>query len=474
MRAIVVGVIVAAAMTSVAAQGPLTGRWRLEAAASDVGLMGTRGASVPSAAGAESAPRTALPASVEELAIAEDPAAVALERRAAGQVERRELPLSGLVVTTSSPSGEAVQSRASKDGEGLVVTTEQAVTLPGGEKVTVTTEQRHTVLPDGRLEVNTTRTSGGRTRASRAVLREGAMSMRLTLTLALLLTAPAARAQTPAAPPGAIEYYHVDALGSVRAVTDASGAVVRTHHYHPFGEGVGVEAGTDPMRFTGKPRDGETGLDYFGARYYAQRTGRFTTVDPELDLARVIIDPQRFNRYAQSLNSPNTYVDPDGRNPQKIAQLLNGAARLLVGSRRVQAVERALERWSHRLGDKVYAMAARLTSSSGQPVLLGETADRVAAAQRMLRGVQTFDPKEAVTPANFARLMTQNLQWLQQRIAEGGRIFSIGQDPTRLDRGSFFQAEGDLLKSLGYAERVVAVIQVNGEAVRLTEWVKVF
>ena len=121
------------------------------------------------AVGAESAPRTALPASVEELAIAEDPAAVALERRAAGQVERRELPLSGLVVTTSSPSGEAVQSQAHKDGEVLVVTSEQTVTLPGGGAVTVTTVQRHTVLPDGRLQVETTRTSGGRTRASRAL-----------------------------------------------------------------------------------------------------------------------------------------------------------------------------------------------------------------------------------------------------------------------------------------------------------------
>ena len=168
MRAIVVAVIVAAT-ASVAAQGPLTGRWRLEPAASDAGLMGARGMSVPSAVGTESAPRTALLASVEELAIAEDPATVALQRRAVGQVERRELPLSGLVVTTSSPSGEAVQSRASKDGEGLVVTTEQAVTLPGGGAVTVTTVQRHTVLPDGRLQVETTRTSGGRTSSSRAI-----------------------------------------------------------------------------------------------------------------------------------------------------------------------------------------------------------------------------------------------------------------------------------------------------------------
>ena len=73
------------------------------------------------------------------------------------------------MVTTSSPSGEAVQSRAYKDGEVLVVTSEQTVTLPGGGAVTVTTVQCHTVLPDGRLQVETTRTGGGRTNTSRAL-----------------------------------------------------------------------------------------------------------------------------------------------------------------------------------------------------------------------------------------------------------------------------------------------------------------
>jgi RHS repeat-associated protein len=35
------------------------------------------------------------------------------------------------------------------------------------------------------------------------------------------------------------------------------------------------------MKFTGKERDTETGLDYFGARYYSSTQGRFTSVDPE-------------------------------------------------------------------------------------------------------------------------------------------------------------------------------------------------
>jgi RHS repeat-associated protein len=67
--------------------------------------------------------------------------------------------------------------------------------------------------------------------------------------------------------------------------------------------------------FTGHERDAETGLDYFGARYYRPQVGRFTTVDPELNVKEALVDPQRWNRYAYAKNNPLKYVDPDGRNP---------------------------------------------------------------------------------------------------------------------------------------------------------------
>jgi RHS repeat-associated protein len=111
--------------------------------------------------------------------------------------------------------------------------------------------------------------------------------------------------------PDVVEYYHLDALGSVRAVTDAAGAVVRTSDYRPFGEGENPSAGAVPTRFTGKERDRESGLDYFGARYYAGRTGRFTTVDPG-HVGGNIFDPQSWNAYAYARNNPLKYVDPTG------------------------------------------------------------------------------------------------------------------------------------------------------------------
>ncbi len=75
--------------------------------------------------------------------------------------------------------------------------------------------------------------------------------------------------------------------------------------------------GTNTRKFTGKERDAETGLDYFGARYDGSRIGRFITADPRLNIQASLTDPQRWNRYAYGLNNPLRVIDPDGREPVK-------------------------------------------------------------------------------------------------------------------------------------------------------------
>jgi RHS repeat-associated protein len=66
-------------------------------------------------------------------------------------------------------------------------------------------------------------------------------------------------------------------------------------------------------RSTGKERDADTGLDYFGARYFSAAQGRFTSPDPiNANILRVI-NPQRWNMYAYAVNNPLAYTDPDGR-----------------------------------------------------------------------------------------------------------------------------------------------------------------
>ena len=70
------------------------------------------------------------------------------------------------------------------------------------------------------------------------------------------------------------------------------------------------------MQFTGKERDRETGLDYFGARYFSGDQGRFTSPDwstapqpvPYADLS----NPQTLNLYGYVRNNPLRRRDLDG------------------------------------------------------------------------------------------------------------------------------------------------------------------
>jgi RHS repeat-associated protein len=131
------------------------------------------------------------------------------------------------------------------------------------------------------------------------------------------------------------EYYHVDAIASVRAVTDAAGNLVERHDFRPYGEectsgpcsgNPGVVSGS-PLRFTGKERDAETGLDYFGARYHQPQTGRFTSTDPVMTAANNLADPQRWNRYAYARSNPLRYADPDGREVRPVEVSMTGGVR---------------------------------------------------------------------------------------------------------------------------------------------------
>lgn len=136
------------------------------------------------------------------------------------------------------------------------------------------------------------------------------------------------------------EYYHLDGIGNVRAVTDQSRTVIERHDYLPFGEECTTapcqnppQAGSgQPKRFTGKERDTETGLDYFGARYYGNRIGRFTTVDPAKASPTALADPQQWNRYAYARCNPLRYLDPKGAILELTGDDREEALTLLKGS----------------------------------------------------------------------------------------------------------------------------------------------
>ncbi len=102
------------------------------------------------------------------------------------------------------------------------------------------------------------------------------------------------------------KYYHPDALGSTRLVTDSAGKAVEKTAYMPFGEQ--LQGGNDRYTFTGQEKD-STDLMYYGARYYSPTLKRFTQPDTVLP---DIYDPQQLNRYAYARNNPLKYVDDSG------------------------------------------------------------------------------------------------------------------------------------------------------------------
>jgi len=65
------------------------------------------------------------------------------------------------------------------------------------------------------------------------------------------------------------------------------------------------------QKFTGKERDSESGLDYFGARYYGAALGRFPSPDDPL-VDQQADDPQSWNLYGYVRNNPLANTDPDG------------------------------------------------------------------------------------------------------------------------------------------------------------------
>ncbi|MEO1022911.1 MAG: RHS repeat-associated core domain-containing protein [Bacteroidota bacterium] len=106
---------------------------------------------------------------------------------------------------------------------------------------------------------------------------------------------------------GERRFYVNDHLGSVRQVIDDYNTVKEGYDYYPFG--LLLSASFDEATkegFTGKERDDETGLHYFGARYYNAALGRWSVIDPKAHHF------PEWSPYNAMLDDPINNIDPDG------------------------------------------------------------------------------------------------------------------------------------------------------------------
>ncbi len=110
---------------------------------------------------------------------------------------------------------------------------------------------------------------------------------------------------------GQVSYYATDALGSVVALTDSSGAVQNSYLYDAWGQ-TRSQVGTllNPFTYTAR-EPGEVGSLFYRARYYDPGRGRFSSEDPSWQ-SQLLEPVSRSSAYAAMLNNPTGHRDPTG------------------------------------------------------------------------------------------------------------------------------------------------------------------
>ncbi len=124
----------------------------------------------------------------------------------------------------------------------------------------------------------------------------------------------------------AAQFYAEDALGSSRTVTTNTGVVCYDADFAPYGaeNAITNSCTQNVYKFEGKERDAETstlpgdanGNDYFGARYYSNRYGRWLSADWSNVPAPVpyanLTNPQTLDLYSMVSDDPESFADLDG------------------------------------------------------------------------------------------------------------------------------------------------------------------
>jgi len=106
-------------------------------------------------------------------------------------------------------------------------------------------------------------------------------------------------------------YYHSDALGSTRALTDNNGTVTDTYYYSAYGQLLNrTGTTTNAYLFTGEQYDDTLGSYYLRARYYNPALARFLSMDSFDGLQR---EPLTLNKYLYANGNPANMIDPSGQ-----------------------------------------------------------------------------------------------------------------------------------------------------------------
>jgi RHS repeat-associated protein len=210
-------------------------------------------------------------------------------------------------------------------------------------------------------------------------------------------------------------YYHEDNLNSSTALSSSGGAQQEYNVYYPFGrtQATSSQPGTFQVsrQFTGQVKDDETGLYYYGARYFDPELGRF--IQPN-HVIQDLSNPQSYNRYSYCVNDPLRYTDPTG------LDFIATAADLRYGYIPGPSIYKTGNSTIGQIGASVYNVAPLIANATFQGMRGLAAADR-AAGDVLHAGTLavTGDPQLAEN--------SRNLTLLVGGVGELGKVAKVGE-----------------------------------------------
>jgi RHS repeat-associated protein len=185
-------------------------------------------------------------------------------------------------------------------------------------------------------------------------------------------------------------------------IADAAGTVLSRHDYYPFGAEQTASTDGETHKFTGKERDVETGLDYFGARYYHSGHGRFMSPDeftggpvgafssndplPDSPLPYAdITNPQSLNKYTYTYNNPLRFTDPNGHAADTLWDVFNiviGIGSAISNYREGNYRDAAIDAGGVAV-DTLAASVPFVPGGMGTAIKASRLADRMAEVRRL-------------------------------------------------------------------------------------------
>ena len=212
-------------------------------------------------------------------------------------------------------------------------------------------------------------------------------------------------------------------------------------------------------RYTGKERDTESGLDYFGARYYASSTGRWSSPDysdiPEPVPYASLSDPQSLNLYSYVGNNPLTQSDADGHCYKAdnstawfciktfLKNLWDGSGTVGGGNNNGPA-----DSWPNDFGRQVSVDLGRRAKADKQligiqaaiaglelaPIVLTEAAGAGTTLEMTMVNGSEIETAAADAESPFNQYLSKGARALDKRLGEANSPFTRGQNPGQVAR----------------------------------------